>query len=157
MTSGSPSGRRVPKTSRTSVIRTDARRSNARPGAEESQKPCPRETWLAETFLRKGLVSFQRRPANFVRDNTLLFPPSSHRVACPFAAVVQFLARLSGGLALSEPRRGCYAAQQGKVPTGVHVLRHTFCSHLVMRGALMRNVQELVGHQDLTMTQRYSH
>ena len=43
------------------------------------------------------------------------------------------------------------------MPTGVHILRHTFCSHLVMRGAAMRAVQELVGHQDLTMTQRYSH
>ena len=50
-----------------------------------------------------------------------------------------------------------YAAQHAKVPTGVHILRHTFCSHLVMRGAAMRTVQELVGHQDLTMTQRYSH
>ena len=37
------------------------------------------------------------------------------------------------------------------------ILRHTFCSHLVMRGAPMRAVQELVGHRDLTMTQRYSH
>jgi integrase len=26
-----------------------------------------------------------------------------------------------------------------------------------MRGAAMRAVQELMGHQDLTMTQRYSH
>jgi integrase len=50
-----------------------------------------------------------------------------------------------------------YAARRAKVPTGVHILRHTFCSHLVMRGAAMRAVQELVGHQDLTMTQRYSH
>jgi len=50
-----------------------------------------------------------------------------------------------------------YAAIRAKVPTGVHILRHTFCSHLVMKGATMRAVQELVGHQDLTMTQRYSH
>lgn len=50
-----------------------------------------------------------------------------------------------------------YAAHRANVPTGVHILRHTFCSHLVMRGASMRSVQELVGHQDLTMTQRYSH
>ena len=50
-----------------------------------------------------------------------------------------------------------YAAYRANVPTGVHILRHTFCSHLVMRGAAMRSVQELVGHQDLTMTQRYSH
>ena len=43
------------------------------------------------------------------------------------------------------------------MPTVVHILRHTFCSHLVMRGAAMRTVQELVGHQDLAMTQRYAH
>jgi len=50
-----------------------------------------------------------------------------------------------------------YAARRANLKTGVHILRHTFCSHLVMRGAAMRAVQELVGHQDLTMTQRYSH
>jgi site-specific recombinase XerC len=33
----------------------------------------------------------------------------------------------------------------------------TFCSHLAMQGAPMRGVQELVGHQSLAMTQRYSH
>jgi integrase len=50
-----------------------------------------------------------------------------------------------------------YAAHRANVPTGVHILRHSFCSHLVMRGAAMRSVQELVGHQSLAMTQRYSH
>jgi integrase len=50
-----------------------------------------------------------------------------------------------------------YAAKRAKVPTGVHILRHTFCSHLAMQGASMRGVQELVGHQSLAMTQRYSH
>lgn len=40
---------------------------------------------------------------------------------------------------------------------GVHVLRHTFCSHLAMRGAPMRAIQELAGHRDLSTTQRYMH
>ena len=40
---------------------------------------------------------------------------------------------------------------------GVHILRHTFCSHLAMRGAPARAIQELAGHADLTMTQRYMH
>jgi integrase len=40
---------------------------------------------------------------------------------------------------------------------GVHVLRHTFCSHLAMRGAPTRAIQELAGHQDLVTTQRYMH
>jgi len=40
---------------------------------------------------------------------------------------------------------------------GVHILRHTFCSHLAMRGAPARAIQELTGHADLSMTQRYMH
>jgi integrase len=50
-----------------------------------------------------------------------------------------------------------YAAHRANVSTGVHILRHTFCSHLAMQGAPIRGVQELVGHQSLAMTQRYSH
>src|SRR5512137_1830659 len=38
-----------------------------------------------------------------------------------------------------------------------HILRHTFCSHLAMRGAPARTIQELAGHQDLSTTQRYMH
>jgi site-specific recombinase XerD len=43
------------------------------------------------------------------------------------------------------------------VKPGVHILRHTFCSHLAMRGAPARAIQELAGHQDLDTTQRYMH
>jgi integrase len=41
--------------------------------------------------------------------------------------------------------------------SGIHRLRHTFCSHLAMRGAPARAIQELAGHQDLGTTQRYMH
>jgi site-specific recombinase XerD len=40
---------------------------------------------------------------------------------------------------------------------GPHILRHSFCSHLAMRGAPARAIQELAGHQDLATTQRYMH
>jgi integrase len=49
------------------------------------------------------------------------------------------------------------ASKRSNVKMGVHILRHTFCSHLAMRGAPARSIQELVGHADLTMTQRYMH
>jgi len=50
------------------------------------------------------------------------------------------------------------AARRGQVQnTGIHVLRHTFCSHLAMRGAPARAIQELAGHADLSTTQRYMH
>ena len=47
----------------------------------------------------------------------------------------------------------------GSVPAhtredGVHRLRHTFCSHLAMRGAPARAIQELAGHRDLITTLR---
>jgi integrase len=45
----------------------------------------------------------------------------------------------------------------GLSQSGVHILRHTFCSHLAMRGAPARAIQELAGHADLTTTQRYMH
>ena len=47
----------------------------------------------------------------------------------------------------------------GRLPRslGVHALRHTFCSHLAMRGAPAKVIQELAGHQNLATTQRYMH
>lgn len=48
------------------------------------------------------------------------------------------------------------AARWANVSPGIHILRHTFCSHLTMRGARARAIQELAGHQDLSTT-RYMH
>lgn len=38
-----------------------------------------------------------------------------------------------------------------------HSLRHTFCSHLTMRGAPTRAIQELAGHADIQTTMHYMH
>jgi site-specific recombinase XerD len=48
-------------------------------------------------------------------------------------------------------------ARRAGVREGVHILRHTFCSHLAMQGALSRAIQELAGHRDLGTPQRYMH
>ena len=37
-----------------------------------------------------------------------------------------------------------------------HDLRHTYASHLAMRGVHIRALQELLGHKTLAMTQQYS-
>jgi integrase len=39
---------------------------------------------------------------------------------------------------------------------GWHVLRHTFASHLAMRGVALKAIQELLGHATIEMTMRYA-
>jgi len=51
--------------------------------------------------------------------------------------------------------RACKKA--GLRQIGYHVLRHSFASHLVMRGASLKAVQELLGHSSIQMTMRYAH
>jgi len=62
-------------------------------------------------------------------------------------------------LTAPQCRRPLYRTckKAGLREVGWHVLRHTFASHLVMRGAPLKVVQELMGHGSMAMTLRYAH
>ena len=109
-----------------------------------------RSEWKGQVTMPKGgrirYVPMTRRLVEALRDARHLRGP---RVLCDGAGkpltqkVVQVLVRRT--------------ARRANVKPGIHILRHTFCSHLAMRGAPARAIQELAGHQDLGTTQRYMH
>jgi len=92
--------------------------------------------------------------------------PMTARLGAALAAVrhlrgVRVLVQDDGSEVTAKVLRGWMKSAQrlaGLKPTGnFHILRHTFCSHLAMRGAFAKAIQELAGHTSLSTTMRYMH
>jgi len=110
-----------------------------------------RSEWRGKVTTPKGgrprLVPLTARLVSTLRGHRHLQSP---RVLCR-----------DDGLPLSQKIVRVFVSKAARLANlangGVHALRHTFCSHLAMRGAPARAIQELAGHKDLTTSQRYMH
>jgi integrase len=118
---------------------------------EKRQLCVQRSEWKGHVTVPKGgrlrYIPLTTRLAMALREHRHLKGP---RVLCELDGSPLTM-RVVQGLVLRAAKRA------GLRKVGVQVLRHTFCSHLAMRGAPARAIQELAGHRDLVTTQRYMH
>ncbi len=119
--------------------------------------------------LKNGLMVVRR---NYYRGNVTT-PKGGRKRDIPLSsqtvAVLKQHQHLKGELIFCKPDGGRHIHRRADVAIkrccgyaglrmiGWHTLRHTFASHLVMRGATLKAVQELLGHATIDMTMRYAH
>ena len=108
-------------------------------GSKERIVPIGRE---AVDALRRYLA--RGRPHLDRRHRTELFL-NAQGGALTRAGAFLILRRLAGSAGL-DPER-----------VHPHLLRHSFATHLLEGGADLRSVQEMLGHADLSTTERYTH
>ena len=114
-----------------------------------------RSAWHGKVTLPKGGRS-RRVPLT----SALAAALKAHRAASLLKGPRVLLAERAGPASQKVLRTWMGAAQRRaglKVNGNLHILRHTFCSHLAMRAAPAMAIKELAGHANLSTTQRYMH
>jgi len=142
---------------------------------------------LYSTGIRLAeLIQLNLDQVDFINDTIKIFGKGRKHRIVPIGrkareAIKQYLKERDKQLYVitkEEDRKALFLSARGKrmYPKGVfrivnkyistvseiekkspHVLRHTFATHLLNRGADLRAVKELLGHESLSTTQLYTH
>ena len=106
---------------------------------------------------KERIVPLGQMALKVLQDFSLLKPP---RLCLQGIKRPLYLNRSGGRLTDRSVRRVIvkYARRIAlKKEVSPHTLRHSFATHMLDRGADLRSVQELLGHENLSTTQIYTH
>ena len=78
-------------------------------------------------------------------------------IFAPFGHDAQSIASVLTGVGLKTTVHDSLSRLADALDDGVQNLRHTFASWLVMAGVSLYQVQKLMRHTTITMTERYAH
>ncbi|HND33495.1 MAG TPA: tyrosine recombinase XerC [Myxococcota bacterium] len=117
---------------------------------------------LADLDMAEGLLKVQKGKGSKARL-VPLGPPARDAVR----AYLSFRGHQAGALFLNPQgkrlgTRGLYdvvrnsGVNNGLAGVHPHALRHSFATHLLSNGADIRSIQEMLGHESLSTTQRYT-
>lgn len=110
--------------------------------SREDDEEIPTKGWTIRTVpLTRRLAAALRSLPRHLRDPHVFLNREGHPLTRKELEVRVWQAQRAAGLKRD----------------GVHILRHTFCSHLAMRGAAVGSIRELAGHESITTTQGYMH